>query len=62
MRKANGTPKERLTSEGKKHILGIQGELWSETIKGEQMMQYYIFPKIVGLAERAWDAPFPTGR
>ena len=56
IKKANGTPKERLTAEGKKHILGIQGELWSETIKGEQMMQYYIFPKIVGLAERAWDA------
>lgn len=54
--KANGTRKEALTAEGKKHIRGIQGQLWSETIKGEKMMQYYIFPKIVGLAERAWDA------
>ena len=54
--KANGQAKERLSAEGKKHIRGIQGELWSETIKGEAMMQYYIFPKIAGLAERAWDA------
>lgn len=54
--KANGKAKERLTAEGKKHIRGIQGELWSETLKGEKMMQYYLFPKMLGLVERAWNA------
>lgn len=44
----------RLTEEGQKNILGIQGQLWSETVKGAEMMEYFIFPKIIGLAERAW--------
>lgn len=54
--KADGTPKEMLTEKGRTHIKGLQGELWSETIKSEEMMQYYIFPKMFGLAERAWNA------
>lgn len=43
-----------LTKEGKKNIVGIQGQLWSETIKGSDMLEYYYFPKMIGLAERAW--------
>ncbi len=46
--------KERLTPEGRKNILGIQAQLWSETVKGRDMMEYYILPKLFGLAERAW--------
>lgn len=46
--------KERLTEEGKKNILGIQGQLWSETVKSSDMMEYYYFPKMLGLVERAW--------
>ncbi|RMF27067.1 MAG: beta-N-acetylhexosaminidase [Bacteroidetes bacterium] len=38
-------------------IIGIQGQLWSETVKGPQMMEYYYLPKLLGLAERAWAAP-----
>ncbi len=49
---------EKLTEEGRKNILGIQGQLWSETVKGPQQMEYYIFPKLLALAERAW-APDP---
>ncbi len=44
----------QLTEEGKKNILGIQGQLWSETVKGADMMEYFIFPKMIALAERAW--------
>lgn len=44
----------RLTAEGAKNIKGIQGQMWSETVLGEEMMEYYIFPKILGLVERAW--------
>ncbi len=36
------------------NILGVQGELWSETIKGEGQLQYYALPKIITLAQRAW--------
>ena len=46
--------KEKLTEKGKQNILGIQGQLWSETVKGSQMMEYYLFPKMLGLVERAW--------
>jgi len=45
---------EQYTEEGKKNILGLQAQLWSETIKGQDMVEYYILPKLFGLAERAW--------
>ena len=48
---------ERLRPNAQSNILGIQGELWSETIKGPRMLEYYYFPKMLGLAERAWGAP-----
>ncbi len=49
---------DALTAEGFSNILGLQSELWSETVKGPQMLEYYVFPKMLGFAERAW-APQP---
>ena len=46
--------KERLHPENKENIIGVQGQLWSETIKGEKMLEYYYLPKIIGFAETAW--------
>lgn len=37
-----------------KNIIGIQGALWSETIKTEERAEYMLLPKLLGLAERAW--------
>jgi len=51
--------KEMLKPEFKSNILGIEGQLWSETVKGPDMLEYYYLPKIIGLAERAW-APNPA--
>lgn len=48
--------KERLTEKGKANIVGLQGLLWSETIKGGKNLEYMIMPKLLGLAERAWAA------
>lgn len=48
--------REMLTEQGLKNVLGIQGQIWCETIKGPQMLEYYAFPKMLGLAERAWAA------
>jgi hexosaminidase len=48
---------ERLRKDAQSNILGIQGQLWSESIKGPEMLEYYYFPKMLGLAERAWTAP-----
>lgn len=45
---------EALQPEAQSRILGLQGQLWSETIKGQAMLEYYLLPKLLGLAERAW--------
>jgi hexosaminidase len=44
----------RATQAGRKHILGLQGCLWGENAKGAALMEYLLFPKLLGLAERAW--------
>jgi len=50
--------KDRLTDYGRAHIVGIQGNLWSETLGAEGRLEYMMVPKLFGLAERAW-APDP---
>jgi hexosaminidase len=44
----------RLNESDEKSILGIQGQLWSETVRNSNNLDYYLFPKLLGLAERAW--------
>lgn len=51
--------KQRLTDYGKSNIVGLQGALWTETVKSPERMEYMIFPRLLGLAERAW-APDPA--
>lgn len=46
--------KERLTEYGQQNIPGIQGLLWSETLKSAAQMEYMLLPKLLALAERAW--------
>ena len=46
--------RESLRPECIKNIIGLQAQLWSETIKGESMMEYYILPKLFAFAEKAW--------
>ena len=48
--------KPALTAEGKPYILGVQGQLWSETLRNFDHVTYYLFPKAVGLFERGWNA------
>jgi hexosaminidase len=45
---------EVLTEQGKGNIIGIQGQLWSETARSPVRMEYMLLPKLLGLAERAW--------
>lgn len=35
-------------------VKGIQGQLWSETVRNEQQAEYMIYPRLLALAERAW--------
>jgi hexosaminidase len=46
--------KDRLTSYGADNIVGIQGLLWSETVKNSGRLEYMLLPKLLSLAERAW--------
>lgn len=39
-------------------IAGLQGQLWSETIRTNAQVDYMLFPRLLALAERAW-APAP---
>ncbi len=50
--------KDRLTDYGRAQVVGIQGNLWSETLGAEGRLDYMLLPKLFGLAERAW-APDP---
>ncbi|NJO88117.1 MAG: family 20 glycosylhydrolase [Chloroflexia bacterium] len=43
-----------LTRKGEANVLGIQGLLWSENNLGLERLEYFMFPKLLGLAERAW--------
>lgn len=48
--------KTALTEQGRASIVGVQGQLWAETIRGPQWVEYYMFPKMFGLIERGWNA------
>jgi hexosaminidase len=36
---------------------GIQGQLWSETLRSDELAEYMIYPRLLMLAERAWHKP-----
>ncbi|KAL9962569.1 hypothetical protein ACROYT_G031679 [Oculina patagonica] len=38
----------------KENIVGMQGHLWSETVRTADQMNAMIFPRMIALAERAW--------
>ena len=40
----------------RQQIQGVQGQLWAETIRNYDMIEYLLFPKIFGLVERGWNA------
>lgn len=37
-------------------VLGLQGQLWAETIRNPEQLYTFLLPKMLGLAERAWNA------
>ena len=44
-----------LTEEGRANIIGVQTQLFSETLRSASWFEYYIFPKMLGMAERGWN-------
>ena len=53
---AASVDKPALTAAGKPYILGVQGQLWAETLRCFDHVTYYLFPKALGLFERGWNA------
>jgi hexosaminidase len=39
-----------------KQILGIQANLWTETVVSEKRLYYLLFPRMAGLAEAGWNS------
>jgi hexosaminidase len=51
--------KERLTEAGRANVIGMQGLLWGENLKSPELVEYLAFPKVLGVAERAWNPEPP---
>ena len=54
----NGYPYSLCPADGEARgrVLGIQGQLFAETVRNLATVQTHLFPKVYGLAERAWNA------
>ncbi|MCC8071294.1 MAG: family 20 glycosylhydrolase [Bacteroidales bacterium] len=37
-------------------VIGVQGQLWAETMRSPEWLEYYLLPKMFGLVERGWNA------
>jgi hexosaminidase len=48
----------RLADSARSNVLGLQGQLWGETLRSVDRMEYMAVPRLLSLAERAW-APQP---
>jgi len=46
--------KVKLTEDGRKNIFGIQAQLWTETVKSKDRMEYMIYPRLIVVADKAW--------
>ena len=53
-RKAMAAGKTKLNPKAQENVLGIQGQLWSEALIDPERLEAATFPKLLGLAERAW--------
>ncbi|MFC2136921.1 beta-N-acetylhexosaminidase [Bacteroidota bacterium] len=47
-------PAERLEGVTDDDIIGVEGPLWSETIRNIDELEYLAFPRIIGIAEIGW--------
>lgn len=54
----NGYPEKMCPApaDAKGKIIGLCGHVFAETMRSPQQLEYYLFPKMFGLAERAWNA------
>ena len=46
----------RLTPAGRRHVLGLEATLFSETVHSAERANYMLMPRLLAVAERAWSA------
>ena len=51
--------KEKLKADAKKNILGLQAQLWSETMTSPDRIEYSLLPKVIGFSVSAWSPERP---
>lgn len=44
-------------SQYQKQILGMQANLWTETVISRERLEYLVFPRLMAMAEAAWSKP-----
>jgi hexosaminidase len=48
---------EAIQPEQRKHVLGLQANLWAEMMRSEARVTYMAYPRVAALAEVAWSPP-----
>jgi hexosaminidase len=48
---------EGLSPDQARHILGVQGQLWTEYVPTPRHVEYMAFPRLCALAEVGWSTP-----
>jgi len=48
------TPSDQLTPDEKKHIIGVQANLWTEYIAYPEQLQYMYMPRVAAVSEVQW--------
>ena len=56
MRDISNRPEGKTELKKKENIVGVQAQLWTETVRSFDHVTSYIFPKVCGVFERAWNA------
>lgn len=48
---------EGIADDKRKHIIGVQGNIWTEYLQAAEQVEYMAFPRAIALAEVAWSDP-----
>ena len=56
MRDIASLPEGKTPLDIKENVVGVQAQLWTETVRCFDHVTSYVFPKVCGVFERAWNA------
>ncbi|HKC42073.1 MAG TPA: family 20 glycosylhydrolase, partial [Gemmatimonadales bacterium] len=45
---------DALTADQARHVLGAQGQIWTEYVPNSRQAEYMVFPRLCALAEVVW--------